>query len=282
MKILALLLASGAWGAVAQTPDVAEIMAKAGVNQTQAEARRKDFVYTQKQTLRLIRSNGKLAREEHREYVVTPRQKHTEKKLVQLDGRYEIKGSFVAYHEPDFHYKGVDIDGELVNSLSDDLANDKETRDGLGASLFPLAEKEQAHYQFKLLGTESYRGRQVYRVRFEPKRKESVFSDDAGIWKGETLIDATEFQPVSIHTSLAVRIPAAVKILLGTNITGLGYAVTYEKFDDGVWFPVSYGGEFHVRGLFFYSRTMSVSLVNSDFRKQDVNSKIVYVDDGHQ
>ena len=45
---------------------------------------------------------------------------------------------------------------------------------------------------------------------------------------------------------------------------------------------MSYGGEFHVRGLFFYARTMSVSVVNSDFRKQDVNSKIVYADDGHQ
>ena len=87
---------------------------------------------------------------------------------------------------------------------------------------------------------------------------------------------------MAITTSLAWRIPAAVKVLLGTNVTGLGYSVTYQKFDDGVWFPVSYGGEFHVRGLFFYARTMSVSVVNSDFRKQDVNSKIVYADDGHQ
>ena len=35
--------------------------------------------------------------------------------------------------------------------------------------------------------------------------------------------------------------------------------MTYEKFDDGLWFPVSYGGEFHVRAVFFYARNMSIS-----------------------
>jgi hypothetical protein len=176
----------------------------------------------------------------------------------------------------------MDIDADLIDGLSENLTNDKEARDGLAANLFPLTEKQQGQYQFHLKGSETFRGHPVYRVSFEPKAKEHLLDadDGAGIWKGEALIDAAEFQPVSIQTSLAFKIPTAVKILLGTNIAGLGYAVSYEKFDDGVWFPVSYGGEFSVRGLFFYKRIMSVSLVNGDFRKQDVNSRILYSDDG--
>jgi hypothetical protein len=283
MRILALLLATGVAGALGQTPDVAGIMAKVGANQTQAEAKRREYVYTQKQTLRMMRGNGKVAREERREYVVTPHRKSTEKKLANFSGRYESKGKYFAYDHPGYHYKGMDIDGDLIDSLSESLTNDKDARDGLAANLFPLTAGEQAHYQFHLKGTETFRGRQVYRVSFEPGPKEKLLDgDDGGMWKGEALIDAAEFQPVSIHTSLAFKIPTAVKILLGTNISGLGYAVSYQKFDDGVWFPVSYGGEFNVRGLFFYKRTMSVSLVNSDFRKQDVNSKIAYTDDGNQ
>ena len=70
--------------------------------------------------------------------------------------------------------------------------------------------------------------------------------------------------------------PLVVKTLLGTNIKGLGFSVSYEKFADGVWFPVSYGGEFDVRAVFFYKRTMAISMVNTDFRRTDVKSEIAY------
>src|SRR5579872_4453436 len=64
MKILKLLLASGLLCAgYSQTqPDVSEIMKQVGQNQTRAEARRREYVYTQKQILRMIRPNGKIAR----------------------------------------------------------------------------------------------------------------------------------------------------------------------------------------------------------------------------
>ena len=68
----------------------------------------------------------------------------------------------------------------------------------------------------------------------------------------------------------------AVRILLGTNIRGLGFSVSYQKFADGVWFPVSYGGEFEVRAVFFYQRKISVAMTNSDFRRADVTSNIAY------
>jgi len=68
-------------------------------------------------------------------------------------------------------------------------------------------------YNFKLLAAEKYRGRDVYRVSFEPKPHQDF---DEAAWKGEAMIDAAEFQPVSVHSKLALKIPKAVKVLLGT------------------------------------------------------------------
>ena len=80
-----------------------------------------------------------------------------------------------------------------------------------------------------------------------------------------------------MHSSLALKIPAAVKVLLGTDIKGLGFSVTYQKFEDGVWFPVSYGGEFEVRAVFFYKRTISVNMTNTEFHRTNVNSNVTYL-----
>ncbi|MEO8595660.1 MAG: hypothetical protein ABI759_20240 [Candidatus Solibacter sp.] len=74
-----------------------------------------------------------------------------------------------------------------------------------------------------------------------------------------------------------MRIPAAVKVLLGTDIKGLGFNVTYQKFEDGVWFPVSYGGEFEVRAVFFYKRKISVNMTNTGFRRTKVDSSVTYL-----
>lgn len=64
--------------------------------------------------------------------------------------------------------------------------------------------------------------------------------------------------------------------MLGTNVRQLGFAVGYARFDDGVYFPVSYGGEFDVRAVFFYKRTFTISLGNTDFRQANADSKITY------
>ncbi len=96
------------------------------------------------------------------------------------------------------------------------------------------------------------------------------------MWKGEALIDAAEFQPVQVNTRMAAKVPLAVKTLLGTNIGGLGFSLTYQRIAEGVWFPVSYGGEFKFRGLFFYERSVTISMKNADFKKTDVTSNVAY------
>jgi hypothetical protein len=273
MKVLA--MAAVLSGCVAaQTPDIREIMTRVGENQEKAQDLRKQFTFRQKQLLRMNRGNGKLAREERREYDVAPAAHGVNKELVKFEGRYERKGKYIAYDRPGYEYKGMDIDGELIGELSEDMTNSKDSRDGIDHNLFPLTSKEQRKYNFKLAGTQTHRGRQVYRVTFEPKPHQDF---DEAAWKGEALIDAAEYQPVQVNTNLAMKLPLFVKTLLGTNIKGLGFSVAYQKFEDGIWFPVSYGGEFEVRAVFFYKRTISVSMRNSDFRRTSVNSNVSYV-----
>jgi hypothetical protein len=273
MRLLATLAALAA-AAAAQTPDVAEIMARVAHNQTQSQEARKQYTYQQKQLLRMNRGNGKLAREERREYNVSPTPDGFQKDLAHFEGKYESKGKLVAYERPGYEYRGLDIDGDLINDFSEDMTNAKHSRDGIDTDLFPLTEKEQVKYRFQLKGIEQFRGRDVYRVKFEPKPH---YQGDGGSWKGDALIDVAECQPVYVQTSLAARIPMAVKILLGTDVKGLGFAVSYEKFEDGIWFPVSYGGEFEVRAVFFYKRTISVNMTNTEFHRTNVNSSVTYL-----
>ena len=268
MKALLFVLVAPA--AAAQTPDIHEIMQRVAANQAKSEEARGQFVYVQKQRVRLGQTNGKLAREERREYRVMPAPRGVHRELISLAGRYRENKEEIAYDHPTENANGIrqGIDEGIVDGLSEGLTGDPRSRDGLAADLFPLTSEEQQKYRFRLAGSEIYRGRSVYRVAFEPNNQ--------GEWKGEALIDAAEFQPVSITTSLAQHVPVVVRTLLGTNIKGLGFAVSYQKFDGGVWFPVSYGGEFELRAVFFYKRVISVAMTNSDFRRADVTSDITY------
>jgi hypothetical protein len=274
MKILLFAAALGC--ASAQPPDIGQIMSRVAANQERSQELRKNYVYSQKQLLRMVRGNGKVAREERREYVLSPQERGFRKELAGFEGKYESKGKYISYDQPGYEYKEMDIDGELIDELSDELTNDKQSRDGIGRNLFPLTSDEQAKYNFRLVRTETLRGRQVYRVAFEPKPRHRGLEEGSAFWKGEALIDAEEFQPVMVTSKMAPKIPLVVRTLLGTNLKGLGFSLTYEKFSDGVWFPVSYGGEFELRAVFFYKRTVSISMVNRDFRRTDVNSTIAY------
>ena len=247
MSIFGLALLA-AFTATEHAPEVTRIMARVAANQSAARDARQRYVYRQEQVLRMRRGSGKLAREERREYEVMPGKQGVEKRLARFAGQYEFKGKLVPYDQPEYRYKNLDLDGDLVHDMAEDMMNDKKSRDGIGQDLFPLTSEQQKRYDFHLAGTENYRGRSVYRVAFEPRRG-AVHDEDDPNWKGEALIDAEEYQPVLVTTSLAERIPMLVKVLLGTDIKGLGFSVTYRKFDDGVWFPVSYGGEFEVRGV---------------------------------
>lgn len=259
---------------IASTADA--IMAEAGIHQDCALAARANFLYRQKLLLRMHRGNGKLAREERREYTVTPSGNSFQKDLSSFHGKYTSKGKEVAYDKPGYQYKGTDVDGQVLDEMANDLTGDKDSRDGLAKDMFPLTTHEQLAYRFRLKDTETYRGRKMYRIAFEPRERGGDVDVDSGPWKGEALVDAEEYQPVMVETDLANKIPFLVKTLLGTNIQGLGFSVTYQKFAPGVWFPVTYGGEFRVKVLFFYTREISVNLENTGFQRTSVESTIEF------
>ena len=263
----ALLAAVSGTGAVSAD----EIMARVAANQDRAREVRKAYVYRQNVLLRLKRTNGKLAREEIRDLVVTPAPKGFDKELTHFEGRYEHKGKLIGYDKPRFTYKELDIDGELADELANEFTADKATRDGIGADLFPLTSAEQKKYTFRLLGREKYQNYDVFRILFQPVR-----GQDSRLFAGEALVDTAEYEPVLITTHMARGIPLAVRTLLGTNIRQMGFKLEYAKFDEGAWFPVNYGGEFHIRVLFGYARDISISMRNSGFQRVEVSSQVRY------
>jgi hypothetical protein len=271
MTRLALLLVVGLGSiapAAASGLDAAEIMARVAENQDRAVELRKTFIYHQTARVRLLKTNGRLLWDETREYDVTPTPNGTESRLTRRYGerrKGRERESFDVLDEGE-----VDgLDPELVDSFHEDLTAQGGGRDGLSPNFFPLTSAEQNWYRFTLEGEEVQRGRQVYRLRFEPRYK-----NGNGIWKGEVLVDKDEFQPVFVATKLALQIPMAVRVLFGINIRQIGFSISYERFGENVWFPVSYGGEFLLKILHFYKRTVIVSMVNQDFRRATAASEV--------
>jgi hypothetical protein len=249
------------------TADAGAIMARVAANQDSCEKLRSQYIYHQHIKIITRKTSGKVLREETADYHVIPKPDHTERTLEQLTGRYWHNGKYENFSgepvpEPD------STDGELIRQYREDLTND-ESKDGLAKDLFPFTSEEQKNYKFRLLGQEPFEGRQSYHVAFTP------IDDDDIDWAGEAYIDTLEFQPIYVFTKLSRRMPFGVRTFLGTDLPGMGFAVHYHRQDDGVWFPISLGSEFRIRALFFFNRTMTVSLENKAFEHTHVESKIV-------
>jgi hypothetical protein len=246
----------------------ATIMARVAANQDRAEKLRKDYVYQQHVRVVTRKMNGKLAREESTDYLVAPTPDGVKKEVARIDGRYWHKGRYIDFHS-DPAPEADSLDADLVRDFRDDLVNSN-SKDGLDRDLFPLTSDQQKDYDFELLGKQTVHGRSVYRIGFGPKDKSDID------WAGEALIDSQEFQPIRVFTRLSRRIPLFVRTVLGTDLPGLGFNVEYRRFDEGVWFPVSFGTEFRLRAVFFINRDITVSLENSGFRRANVESVINY------
>jgi hypothetical protein len=279
-----------------------EIMARVAVNQDRTEAARTHYIYQQHIRMVSRKPGGKVMCEEVTDSRVSPQQKESQQQLITLDGRYWHKGAYVHYTtlqdqestepgEKDAktekeELEGMDID--LVENLRKNLTNegpretpkqghvqvdvadkDDRSKDGLAKGPFPLTSEQQKKYLFKLEGRQTMNGRDVYHVSFRPKDKNEFD------WKGEAFIDTHEFEPVVVYTEMSRKIPLAVRTLLGTNLPGLGFSVTYDRQADGVWFPVSFGTEFRMRVLFFIARDISMSLTNAHFEKTHSDVRIL-------
>jgi hypothetical protein len=265
-------------------PTAAAIMARVAANQDKAEAARTHYIYVQH--ARTASRKGKTIRcEETTDYRVTPTTAGSQQQLLKLDGRLLKKGVYTTYtalpsdkndkNDDDYNVSADDnglMDQDLVENMRKNLTNGK-SKDGISPNLFPLTSKEQATYDFHLLGRAPMNGRDCFHIAFSPNDK-----NEFG-WKGDAYIDATAYQPVLIRTVLSRKVPLAVRMLLGTNVPGLGFTVVYApqppNHSDAVWFPTTFGTEFKLRVLFFINRQITFSADNRDFEKTHVSSQIV-------
>jgi hypothetical protein len=262
LHLVSLAAAVAALAAASEPPAVDAMLARIAESQEQSQQAREKIVYTQFVHAKLLRTNGKVAREEKRTYTVTPKANGFERKLEKFEGWYERHGERIAYTEPGYNYKGLDIDGDLMDDLIDDWTGNGESRDGVDKDLFPLTAAHQREYTFRATGP--------YQLAFVPRTK------DSAPWKGDILVDKETLYPRSMSSTFAYKIPMAVKIIFGISLRQVGYSVNYAPAIDGLWFPVSAGTEFSLRVLFGYARTMTLSMTNSDFRRASAESTVTF------
>ena len=293
IRLLVFLLAAGLADGQSAQPEVQSeplnadnIMARVAANQDRSEALRKEYVYKQHVHISTHKPKNRMMREETADYDVVPLPDGTQKQLKSLTGRYWNKDKYVDFqgetmHETDKtdanlihdlrNHEPVPeagrTDAELIHNLRNSLLNDK-SKDGLARDLFPLTSGEQKNYEFKLLGQEVEAGRNVYHIAFTPK-------DNAEpTWGGEAFIDAAEFQPVRVFTKMSRRLPFLVRTMW-FDLPGFGFNVVYQRQEDGVWFPSSFGTEFQMLfgPMYFSNRDVSISLKNSGFEHPHVETK---------
>ncbi len=276
----------------ANAPTADAIMARVAVNQDRTEEERGHYVYVQHARV-VSRKGNQVMCEEVTDYRVTPSASGSHRNLIKLDGRVLVKHKYAAYtsllpangggktdvekdHDSvSIQMGNVDTDRSLVENMRRNLTDDK-SKDGINGQLFPLTTKGQVDTLFHLAGRERINGRDVFHIDFYPKDK-----NDFG-WKGDAYIDVDAYQPVLIRTDMSRKIPLAVRALLGTNVPGLGFSVVYAPQPDGVWLPISFGTEFKIHVLFFFTRQIILDAQNRDFEKTHVSSKIVGNVDGVQ
>ncbi len=245
-----------------------QIMKEVAQNQDKALKERAQYLYEQHVKVVIRRTNGKLAREETSDLLVTPSPKGIQRKEESVQGRYWKKGRYVDFTGQPIPDPGG-LDGSLAQSFKDDLLND-DSKDGLSKDLFPLTSDEQKDMKFELEGEEVVSGRPAYRIKFGPANKNDFD------WAGEALIDKEDLEPVYVYTRLSRRIPLFVRTFLGTDLPGLGFSTRYKRLEKDVWFPVSFGTEFRLHAVFFINRTISVSMESRNFKRTSAESEIRY------
>jgi len=298
--------------ALAQQPLTADaIMAQVAANQDKSETARSHYLYTQHAHI-ASRKGKTIHCEETTDTRITPTPTGSDQQLLKLDGRLLQKGKYITYNQlpppekpkakpadpkPDGPAPKTDSDDDDINISTSDDAMDRDlvenfrknltathSKDGINANLFPLTSKEQASYKFTLLGREPRNGRDSFHIAFAPK------DPDDFTWKGDAWIDAIAFQPIVVRTTMSRKIPLAVRMLLGTNVPGLGFTIIYapqpairptsqtsDQTGDqpnALWFPTSFGTEFKIHVLFFFTREIVFNADNRDFQQTHTTAEI--------
>ena len=219
------------------TPSAEEIMCRVAENQRRAQAERAAWVYDMNVFVRLEAGQWQtgargVPRLRRRPHPARRRSQACQSKRGKVqDGKKEIP-----YTDAKYRVKHIDVDGEITESIANDILW-KKNENGPMVDWFPLTEERQKNSTFTLEGEERYRDFDVYKIAWQGH------DEDEECWTGEALIEKTEFQPVLVTASWSCKIPTAVKIMLGINLTQLGVKIAYQRFAKDVWFPVTCGGD---------------------------------------
>ncbi len=242
-------------------------MQQVAQNQDRLQHERTSFVYDQHVRV-TSRRGSKIVADQETNYTIAPLARNEQRTLVSIKLKYLQKGHLVEVNK-DLSADGESLDTGMVKSFRDDLVEGN-SKDGIQQDLFPLTSDEQKDLEFELRGERVVNGRAAYIIEFRPKDHH-----DFG-WAGEALIDKEEFEPVTVYTRMSRKLPFFVRTMLGTDVPGLGFTTQYTRVDKNVWFPASFGTEFKVHVLYFFHRTVSMSLQNDHFRHTAVDSDIQY------
>lgn len=280
-------------------------MGRVALNQDRAETARTQFVYVQHARVQ-SRKGDTVMCEEITDTRITPSPKGQTQTLLALSGHVRDghrvihytalpKGPEPKHHDGDSNDttdgKDVDIDVgdketvldadaknspvtvsdtdiDLVESMRAHMTSDKDAKDGVRAGLFPLTSAQQKDMSFVLRGREMKNGRDTFHIQFRPGDKAEYG------WQGDAWIDTAAFEPVVVRTALSRRLPVGVRMLLGTNLPGLGFTAVYAPQQEGLWFPASFGTEFKIRVLFAFHREIVVSVENRSFERTHVSATV--------
>ena len=280
-------------------------MARVAANQDRTESERAHFVYVQHAKVQSRKSSTVMC-EEITDMRVTPSAKGQQQTLLTLaghvrEGKRMIRYTAIPFQQvrehadanqdkaesnqdvsvnvgdketvldADAHDAPVtvnDTDIDLVENMRRNFTSDKTSKDGVNAGLFPLTSGAQRDLLFDLKGRETKNGHDTFHITFRPKDKNDY------AWKGDAWIDTAAFQPVVIRTALSRSLPFGVRALLGTNVPGLGFTVIYAPQQSELWFPSSFGTEFKIKVLFFFSRQIVVSVENRSFERTHVSTTV--------
>jgi hypothetical protein len=84
---------------------------------------------------------------------------------VSFQGEYRKGKQTLTYSEPLTEHRDAGIDGELIQDLTENLVNDKQSRDGIPRELFPLRAKDP-FCNFTMKGELEHQLRRTYRIGF--------------------------------------------------------------------------------------------------------------------
>jgi hypothetical protein len=243
-------------------PAVDTIMSQVAANQDRSEMLRKQYSSTKHIRIATNRSNGKMMREETADYDIVPTATETRVQLRSIAGRYWHKGKLEDFQGEPVPAAGS-WDADYIRDLRMCLTGEQ-SRCTQAPELFPLTSEEQKRYEFRFMGQETLRGRDVYHIGFMPKDANPLSLS------GEAFIDTADLQPVRVFTNLTRRVPFVVRTALGTDVSGFGYNIEYKRLEDGNYLPASYGTEYEIRLLFHINRTVSVSMETSFERERSL------------